>query len=436
MRHALRGEPRPCRLRACKPTLGVVLVLAGGVSVVPTPVSAQAQSVAPQPGTLAGSVPLSFPAALELALAHNRELLAARRGRAVREAELRAAGQYPNPELSFEAARDVPHETLLLGIPLDVFGRRSARLGLAREELKLADVDERTALARLRRQLRLSFYGLLAAGELAGLAQAAVDVASRVRDAAGARFETGAAPRLDLMQAELGLARARAELDLARSARHGAQAELNALVDRPVAAATEVEGDVAEAPPLPDPLRAAAQAAAGNAELLAAEREATIEERRLGLLKAERVPVPVLSLGADFDSPGEFQVGGRAGLSLSLPLFSRNQGEIAGSLARVAQQQARRDALRRSVEARVVASLAKAEAEKSQVETYRRTLVPTAVEIESLAEESYRLGRAPVLAVLDAQRSLRDVRSDYLQSCLALQAAVADLEDVLGGAIQ
>jgi cobalt-zinc-cadmium efflux system outer membrane protein len=401
------------------------------VALVAAPVRALTQAAAPP-----AAVPLTFEAALEIAQAHNRELRAARLGRAVREGERRAAGQYPNPELSFEAARDTPHETLLLGVPLDLFGRRSRRSELAREELKLSDVDDRAALARLRRELRLSFYGLLAAGEQVDLAQAAADVAGRVRDAASARVEQGAAPRLDLMQAELGLARAQAELALARSARRGALAELNALLDRPAAEPTQVTGDLGEAPPLPDPGRALAQAAAGNPEALGAAREIAIEERRLGLLKSERLPVPVLSLGADFDSPGEFQAGARAGLSLSLPLFSRNQGEIAGATARIAQQQARRDAVRRAVEARVVAALARAEAQRDQVDSFRRTLVPTAVSIEELAEESYRLGRTPVLAVLDAQRSLRDVRSDYLQSCLALQAAVADLEDVLGGPIE
>ena len=36
---------------------------------------------------------------------------------------------------------------------------------------------------------------------------------------------------------------------------------------------------------------------------------------------------------------------------------------------------------------------------------------------------------------LDAQRSLRDVKYDYVQALLNLQSAVADLEDILGGPI-
>ena len=161
-----------------------------------------------------------------------------------------------------------------------------------------------------------------------------------------------------------------------------------------------------------------------------------IEDRRLGLLKAERIPTPVFSLGAVFNAPGEFDVGYRAGLSLAVPLFSRNQGEIAGSLARGDQARFRRDALRRAVEARVYAAHARAEARRAQVTSYRDTLVPTATLIESLAEEGYRLGRNPILAVLDAQRGLRDVKGEYFSALLSLQSALADLEDVLGGPIE
>jgi len=250
-----------------------------------------------------------------------------------------------------------------------------------------------------------------------------------------ARFEEGAAARIEVMAAELGLARARSDLELARSARLSAQAELNALLNRPPAQPLAVAGDLAEGAPLPAVDVSVARATAGNTELRAAEREVAIEGRRLELLKGERFPTPIFSLGAVFDAPGEFDVGYRAGLSLALPLFDRNQGQIKGSLVRGEQARLRRDALRRAVEARVFAAHARAEAQRAQVAAYRETLMPTATTIESLAEEAYRLGRSPVLAVLEAQRSLRDTKSDYLAALVSFQSALADLEDALGGPI-
>ena len=62
--------------------------------------------------------------------------------------------------------------------------------------------------------------------------------------------------------------------------------------------------------------------------------------------------------------------------------------------------------------------------------------MPTATNLQELAEESYRAGRSSVLALLDAQRSLRDLRREALQAALDLQLAFAELEEVVGAPIQ
>jgi cobalt-zinc-cadmium efflux system outer membrane protein len=309
-------------------------------------------------------------------------------------------------------------------------------VALAKEALAMADVDEAAATRDLRRRVRLAFYGLLAADERLALADSMLRLAERVKDVAQARFEEGAAPRLDVMEAELSAVRARAEMDLARSARRATQAELNALLNRPPGMTLSLEGEAFDTPALPTMDRAVAEALSSNLDLRTLDRDAAIEDRQLSLLRAERVPTPMFTGGVALNAPGEFDAGAHAGVSLAIPLFSRNQGEIAGSMARTDTIRARRDAVRRQVEAAVFAALERATAQKAQVEAYRATLVPTATAIQGLVEESYRLGRDSILTTLVAQRALRDVKTEYLEALLALQAAVADLEDILGSSIQ
>ena len=67
----------------------------------------------------AQEAPLTFQSTLDLAVANNLDLAAARRGRAVREAEVRSAGQHPNPDLVFESTKDTPHQMLSLDIPFE-----------------------------------------------------------------------------------------------------------------------------------------------------------------------------------------------------------------------------------------------------------------------------------------------------------------------------
>src|SRR5207249_23144 len=69
--------------------------------------------------------------------------------------------------------------------------------------------------------------------ERVAIAESVLDIARRLRDAAQARVETGAAPRLELLQAELGVTRAETDLDLSRSVRAAAQATLNLALNLP-----------------------------------------------------------------------------------------------------------------------------------------------------------------------------------------------------------
>jgi cobalt-zinc-cadmium efflux system outer membrane protein len=165
------------------------------------------------------------------------------------------------------------------------------------------------------------------------------------------------------------------------------------------------------------------------------DREIAIERRRTSLLRAERTPTPVVSVGGVFNAPGEFNAGASAGLGLTIPLFSRNQGEIAQSTATLSQLEAERAAVFRTLETSVFGAWTRLQALAKQVEVYRDRLVPTATSLESLAEESYRAGRSPVLTVLDAQRNLRDVRREYLQALVDYQTAIADLEEILGAPV-
>ena len=121
-----------------------------------------------------------------------------------------------------------------------------------------------------------------------------------------------------------------------------------------------------------------------------------------------------------------------ASVNVGLPIFSRNQGEIAASIATTSQLRGQREAIRRTVENAVYAATARVEAARQQVQTFQQRLIPVATELESLSEESYRAGRTSVLGVLDAQRSLRDLSRDAVQASLDLQMALAELEDLLG----
>ncbi len=417
------------------PVIAIGAVLAAFGFHTPAIVSAQAQT-AQAAAPPAPSIPLTYDGALDLATSRNLGLEAARRQRAIREAAIRAARQIPNPDVSFELTRDTPHETAGIDLPIEIGGKRSRRIDLAKEELTLADVDVRAELRAVRKELRQAFYSLVAGEARVAVAESVLEIARRVRDAAQARFETGAAPRLEVLQADLGVTRAETELDLARSERIGAQANLNAVLNLPPRQAVSVSGRLTDRTSAPAYELALASAITSNVDLIRLDREIAVEQRRADLLRAERTPTPTFSLGAMFGNPGgDFSSGLRGAVSIGVPIFSRNQGEIAQSIATTSQLRAEREATKRDVENTVFAVIARIDAQRRQLDAYQQRLVPTATDLESLAEESYRAGRTSILGVLDAQRSLRDLRREALQVMLDLQFSLADLEEILGTAL-
>ncbi len=375
--------------------------------------------------------PLTYEAAVDLATSRNLGVEAVRRQRAIRDASIRAARQFQNPDFSFEWSQDTPHQVFSVAVPIEIGGRRGRRIDLATEERTLAEIDVQVELRAVRHEVRQAFYSLIAADERVRLANEVLDIARRLHDAAQARFDAGAVPRLEVLQADLGVTRAETDLDLARSIRAAAQASLGAILNLPPQQALVLSGSLADRRSVVAYEQALAVATTSNTDLVGLDRQIAVEERRVEMLRAERLPTPVFSVSGLFDSP-DFSSAASAGVGMTLPLFSRNQGEIAQSVATTSAIRGRRDATRRAVENDVFGTVAKIDAERRQVEAYEQQLVPTATNLESLAEESYRAGRTSVLGVLDAQRSLRDLSREALQAALDLQLSLADLEELLG----
>jgi cobalt-zinc-cadmium efflux system outer membrane protein len=378
---------------------------------------------------------LTFERALDLATSRNLNIEAARRQRAIRESVIRTARLIPNPDVSVELTQDVPHQVISVDVPIELGGKRGRRIELAQAEVTLADLDVQAELRAVRRDLRQTFYTLIAADERVRLAGDLLDISRRVREAAQVRFDTGAAPRLEVMQADLGMTRAETDLELARASRIAAQATLNAVLNQPPGNDLTVTGSLSDHVQPITYEQALAIATTSNVDLIGLDRQMAIEARRLELFRAERTPTPVFTAGGLFNNPGEFSTGARVALSVGVPIFSRNQGEITGSIAATAQLRTKREAALRTIENAVYGTIARIDAERRQVDAYEQRLVPTATDLEVLAEESYRAGRSSVLSLLDAQRSLRDLRREALQAALDLQISMAELEEILGTSV-
>ena len=384
-------------------------------------VSAQAQA----PGTL------SLSDALARAVEASPAAVAARTARPIDVAGIGVAGQRPNPEVAFEYDKETPHWSFTGTLPLEVSGKRQRRIAVANATLAVTDAETARITADLRADVRRAYFQAVAANRRITVAQELEALATRARDAAQERFQAGAAPRLEALQAGLALAQAQNDVTSARGEAGAARAELNALLAYPVDAAPSL-GDPLEGGPMPTLEAATQQTLAGNAELNVLQKQVDEARAKAVLARALRRPDPSVSAALTYDAPGEFTVGWRLGAAVALPVFTTGRADVAVADATVARAEADRQARVAQVTGAVAAALARAAAARQALERYQNELLPASLQVEQMADESYRAGQTGLPAYLQTVQAARDVRQRALQAGLDYQLALADLERAMG----
>ena len=391
---------------------------------------AQGSPVAPGP---APPDTLTVPEALRLARSANPAVQAARLDADARRALVRQAGRRPNPVLS--ADLENLGARLDEGVPItarlaQTFARggdRAARRALAEREADLADVATGTAALDLSAEVRSRYADALAAQTRAALARPTLAIADSVVAVVAFQVEVGDRSPVDETRAAVARAEVEAERLRADAARDAALARLAALWG-----GTPVPGAVAVLPPPlpPDSVEARLARTPALARLRA---EADRRAAEVALARAEGTPDLTVSAGLRtfLDGDGSPRAALVGGVSLPLPVFSRNADAVEAARIRVSAVDAQRQAALLDARAAVEAARGQLLAALAAARTYRETVVPGAESVAARVEEGYREGKFDVLDVLNAQRTLALARAALADADADAQRAAADLDRTL-----
>ena len=382
-----------------------------------------------------GPASLSLNEAMTRAISANRTILAAQAARAVDVAGVLAAGQHPNPEFSVEEERETPHWSVGGTLPLEIAGKRARRVDVANATLAVTEADTARVIADVRADVRRAYYQAVAATRRVEVAQELENVASRASAAAQERFQTGAAPRLDALQAQLALSEAQNETASARGELLAFRTELNTLLGYPADSAPALS-DTLEGGALPSADAAVAQALASNVDLRVLDRQLEEARARVALAKAMRRPDPSVSATMTYGAQPEFTAGWRFGAAVALPIFTTGRADVAVADATVSRTQAERDAKATQIGGAVAAAVARAVAARQAVQRYQTDILPAAQQVEAMAQESYTSGQTGLPALLQTLQAGREIRQRAVQAGLDYQIALADLERAMGSPIR
>jgi cobalt-zinc-cadmium efflux system outer membrane protein len=386
--------------------------------------------VPPQTPPLRGE-PLTLDSAFTRALSSNPLIAAARLRRAINLAGIDVAGERPNPEAHAEVEKDTPKQTVGVAVPIELGGKRGRRVAVAQATLAAGEAELAQTIVEVRGQVRRAYFGRLVAEGRAAIFDELRQFASRARDAAQARFDSGSAARLELLQAQLALAGAEIETAGAVAAAQAARFQLNALLALPLETELPLGTTLDSAPTLLS--QAALQLAeSANAELTVLDRQIAEARARVALARSLRTPDVISDVSLTHDAQPEFLWGWRVAAAVSIPLFTSHRAGVRVEEATLSQLTAQRAAILARIAGEVTSASTLAEAERVSYLRYRDQILPQAQEVEQMAEDSYRLGQTGITALLQALQTSRQLRLQSLQTAADLQNALTDLERAIG----
>ena len=415
----------PPRLSRCAAALLAALTLCATVS---RAAAAPAEPAEP-------TAPLTLQAAMALATQANPSLSAARFGLLAVDAGVQQAGARPNPSLSVEVQdqrRATRETTWQLSQPLELGGKRGARITVAERERDIAAAALAMRRAELHADVLTGFFDVLVAQERLRLSAEAVQLAQRAAQVAAKRVTAGKISPVEASRAKVAEAGMRLEHVQAERALGAARKRLSALWANPVPRFERADGDLETLPALPGDAawqqRRAASPAFAHARLELDRRQALSQ-----LALANRTPDVTVNVGVKRSQElGRNQA--IVGLAVPLPLFDRNAGNVTQALRLADQAGADLAATELRLEGELAQAVDDLASARHSIATLRQDITPDALNAYEAAIKGFEFGKLGFLDVLDAQRTLLQVRTQYLEALSTGHRAAAAIERVLGHA--
>jgi cobalt-zinc-cadmium efflux system outer membrane protein len=313
-------------------------------------------------------------------------------------------------------------------LPLEPAYQLRSRIAVANAEVRIASANANMTRRDITLEAVSAFYSTaFAQVEVAALDDNRAWVDSLIRYT-GSRVKEGAAAEVDLIRLEVERDRAETDLAIARVELIRAHTNLASLLgtdnfDVVVPAAGPNQSGMSyrldEA--LVTAKRLRPEILAADARVDAASAGASLERnsvlRDLGLMTG------VKSTGGTRTMI--------AGVSLPLPIFNQNRGEIQRAEAEKRVAKFDRETAERRVVADVTATVGAVETLSAQLARMQDGLIRRAEEARRVAEGAYREGATPLTQVLDAARALTDSRQLYYRALFARDQALIELTSSL-----
>ena len=311
-------------------------------------------------------------------------------------------------------------------------GRIPLRKAIANLQIRLAELGLNQFRAALMARTRSAAFGLLSAQQKAAAAREVADRFHALRQVLVQRDPAGITPQLELRiieATEITMLRKASEASVAEQA---AMFELNQLRGQPwQQSITIVPEELGFAAPLElEGLLASARE--NNFEIRMRQAELEQQGFKVSLARNERYPsfsvAPYVFQERARDTEQQFGVQ----VSVPLPLWNRNEGNIETALSRQRQAETSMYVTQRNIERQVVEKAMTYQTKINEMGKWRAESIEELRKAGALADRHYRLGAVAMVTYVELQKQYLEALESLLETRREALDAVQQLEVLTG----
>lgn len=361
----------------------------------------------------------------QMALQNNPTFAQASANILAAEGRKKQSGLYPNPTVGYQGG-EIRGGSFRGGeqgffVQQDIV--TAGKLGLSRnmfeQERKQAETEADQQKLRVITNIKMSYIQALAAQQmlelrhsLSGLAQDAVETSHQLAN-------VGQADAPDVLEAEVEAQQAELAVTMAEQNQQRIWRELAAVVGNPKLQLMRLEGNLEDMP-------------AVNADDLVDKivnespavkiAELGVKKSEANLARAKREPIPDLQLRAGMQQNRESsETSGRpvglqgfAEVGVQIPIFNRNQGNIAASKADLDRAQREVERVKLALRERAASAVQNYTYSQTAALRYKTQMIPRAQKAYAMYSKKYHEMAAAYPQVLIAHRTLMQVQVSYV----------------------
>lgn len=395
---------------------------------------------------------LTLEQAVAEAMDRNQALLAEKSNIEIARARQITAGLRPNPVVTASTqtlnlfgapySPDSPlgpnQFTLHTDLTLETAGKRQRRIGLAGEDLALSEAAFRESLRQLISEIRSSYVDVQLARESLALARQTLESFQKLVSINEARLNAGDLAEVELERSRVALLQVSAAEQQARLRLEEAKARLRLGLGRKEDSGDfDVEEAFRDGPAPADPSEALARALRQRPDLQAQRISVARAEADFRLQRANARPD--YTVGAEVSRQWVAGIAGNSmgfSVSVPLPVFNRNQGEIARAERETEQARRRLAAAELAVRTGVATAYQRCLSHGELVRRIEADMLARARRVLATTRYSYERGEASLVELLDAQRAFNEAMQTYNEARANYARSLLELESATGDSVQ